>query len=146
MAWVEKDHNDHLVSTPLLCGSSATRPGCPEPHPAWPWMPPGMGHPYSFPNSQGIFIYIPLRFTSREFTWYMYGVGSHLLSILYSMDIALKSVISFVAQWNNCVWSNRYRGIAFTSSLSQIFSQITVTMHCVCYRTKEVHVSSTCNS
>ena len=46
MAWVEKDHNDHLVSTPLLCaGSPTTRPGCPEPHPAWPWMPPGMGHP-----------------------------------------------------------------------------------------------------
>ena len=46
MAWVEKDHNDHLVSTPLLCaGSPTTTPGCPEPYPAWPWMPPGMGHP-----------------------------------------------------------------------------------------------------
>jgi len=46
MAWVEKDHNDRVVSTPLLCaGLPATRPGCPEPHPAWPWMPPGMGHP-----------------------------------------------------------------------------------------------------
>jgi len=38
MAWVEKDHNDHVVSTSLLCaGSPTTRPGCPEPHPAWPW-------------------------------------------------------------------------------------------------------------
>jgi len=37
MAWVEKDHNDHLVSTSLLyAGSPTTRPGCPEPHPAWP--------------------------------------------------------------------------------------------------------------
>ena len=46
MAWVEKDHNDHLVSTPLQCaGSPTTRPGCPGPHPAWPWMPPEMGHP-----------------------------------------------------------------------------------------------------
>ena len=46
MTWVEKDHNGHLVSTLLLCaGSPASRPGCPEPHPAWPWMPPGMGHP-----------------------------------------------------------------------------------------------------
>ena len=45
MAQVEKDHNDHRVSAPLLCaGSPTTRPGCPEPHPAWPWMPPGMGH------------------------------------------------------------------------------------------------------
>jgi len=45
MAWVEKDHNDHLVSTPLLCaGLPATRPGCPELRPAWPRMPPGMGH------------------------------------------------------------------------------------------------------
>ena len=44
MAWVEKDHNAHLVSTPLLCaGSPTSRPGCPEPHPAWPWMPAGMG-------------------------------------------------------------------------------------------------------
>jgi len=46
MAWVEKDYSDHWLSTPLLCaGSPTTRPGCPEPHPAWPWMPPGMGHP-----------------------------------------------------------------------------------------------------
>ena len=31
MAWVEKDHNDHRVSTPLICaGSPNTRPGCPE--------------------------------------------------------------------------------------------------------------------
>ena len=37
MAWVEKDHNDHLVSIPLLCAwSPTTTPGCPEPHPAWP--------------------------------------------------------------------------------------------------------------
>ena len=36
MAWVEKEHNDHRVSTPLLCaGSPTTSPGCPEPHPAW---------------------------------------------------------------------------------------------------------------
>ena len=35
MAWVEKDSNDHLVSTPLPhVGSPTTRPGCPEPHPA----------------------------------------------------------------------------------------------------------------
>jgi len=28
-------------SNPLLCaGSPTSRPGCPEPHPAWPWMPP----------------------------------------------------------------------------------------------------------
>ena len=46
MAWVAKDHSAHPVSTPLLCaGSPTSRPGCPEPHPAWPWMPPGMGHP-----------------------------------------------------------------------------------------------------
>jgi len=44
MAWVEKDHNDHRVSAPLLCaGSPATRPGCPEPHPAWPWIPASFG-------------------------------------------------------------------------------------------------------
>jgi len=46
MAWDEKDHNDHLVSNPLLCaGSPTTRQGCPEPHRAWPWMHPGTGHP-----------------------------------------------------------------------------------------------------
>jgi len=32
MAWVEKDHNDHLVSTLLLrAGLPTTTPGCPEP-------------------------------------------------------------------------------------------------------------------
>ena len=36
MVWVEKHLKDHLVSTPLQCaGSPTTRPGCPEPHPAW---------------------------------------------------------------------------------------------------------------
>jgi len=46
MTRVEKTHNDHLVSTLLLCaGPPTTRPGCPEPHPATPCMPPGMGHP-----------------------------------------------------------------------------------------------------
>jgi len=36
MAWVEKDHNDHPISTPLQrAGLSTTRPGCPERHPAW---------------------------------------------------------------------------------------------------------------
>jgi len=36
MTWVEKDHNDHRVSTPLLCGwSIIARPVFPEPHPAW---------------------------------------------------------------------------------------------------------------
>ena len=30
--WVEKDHNDHLVSTPLLRARlPTTTPGCPEP-------------------------------------------------------------------------------------------------------------------
>ena len=45
MAWVEKDHNDHLISTPLLCARSpTTRPGCPEPHPAWI---PASHHPFA---------------------------------------------------------------------------------------------------
>ena len=44
MAWVEKDHNDHRVSTPLLrAGLPTTRPGCPEPHLTWPWILPRMG-------------------------------------------------------------------------------------------------------
>ena len=29
----------------MCAGSPTSRPGCPEPHPAGPWMPPGMGHP-----------------------------------------------------------------------------------------------------
>jgi len=46
MARVEKDHNDHLISTPLLCaGSPTSRSGCSEPHPAWPCLHPEMGHP-----------------------------------------------------------------------------------------------------
>jgi len=36
MAWVEKDYNVRLVPTPLLwAGLPTTRPGCPDPHPAW---------------------------------------------------------------------------------------------------------------
>ena len=41
MTWVEKDVKHCLVSTPLLCaGLPTAKPGCPEPHPAWPWVPP----------------------------------------------------------------------------------------------------------
>jgi len=43
MAWVEKDHNDQVSTTLLCAGSPNTRPGCPEPHPAWPQMPPATG-------------------------------------------------------------------------------------------------------
>ena len=43
MAWIENDHNDHPVSTPLLrAGSPTTRPGCPEPHQA---THPAIAHP-----------------------------------------------------------------------------------------------------
>jgi len=46
MAWVEKDHNGHLVSTFLMCaGLPTTRPGCPGQHLAWLWMLPERGHP-----------------------------------------------------------------------------------------------------
>ena len=39
MAWVEKDHNDHLISTPLLrAGLLIARPGCPKPQTALPWI------------------------------------------------------------------------------------------------------------
>jgi len=63
MAWVEKGHNDHVISTPLLCaGLPTTRPGCPEPHPAWPWMPPRMGHPQ--PNTLAP-VYIQMSFLYR---------------------------------------------------------------------------------
>ena len=45
-AWVAKDRNAHQLQ-PLLCaGSPTSSPGCPEPHPAWPGMPAGMGHPH----------------------------------------------------------------------------------------------------
>jgi len=57
MAWVEKYLKDHLASTLLSrAGSPTTRPGCPEPHPAWPWMHLGMGHsqsPWATCSSQG---------------------------------------------------------------------------------------------
>ena len=37
MAWVEKDYNDHLVSTPVPQAEvPPTRSGCPELHAAWP--------------------------------------------------------------------------------------------------------------
>ena len=44
--WGGRDLKDHLVPTSLpWAGTPATRPGCPKPHPAWPWTLPGMGHP-----------------------------------------------------------------------------------------------------
>ena len=36
-AGAEKDRNAHRVSVPVPCRwSPGSRPGCPEPHPAWP--------------------------------------------------------------------------------------------------------------
>ena len=49
MASVGRDFKDHLVPTSLLWAGlpttkSPTSSGCPEPHPTWPWTPPGTGH------------------------------------------------------------------------------------------------------
>jgi len=46
MVSVGRDLKDHLVPTPLpSAGTSSTRPGCSELHPAWPWTLPGRGQP-----------------------------------------------------------------------------------------------------
>ena len=50
MAWVGRDLKDRESPDPLPeagppTSISNTRPGCPGPHPTWPWTPPGMGHP-----------------------------------------------------------------------------------------------------
>jgi len=49
-SWVGRDLSDHAAPTPLLhtglsTSISNTRPGCPGPHPTWPWTRPQMGHP-----------------------------------------------------------------------------------------------------
>jgi len=45
-----KEPQQSLSFNPLPCaGLPTTRLGCPEPHPAWPWMPPGhLQHPLHF--------------------------------------------------------------------------------------------------
>ena len=50
MAWVGRDLKDHQAATPTPqagppTSTFNTRPGCPGPHPTWPWTPPGMGQP-----------------------------------------------------------------------------------------------------
>ena len=50
VAWVGRVLKDHQVPTNLTQAvfpttRSRTRSGYPGPHPAWPWTPPGMGHP-----------------------------------------------------------------------------------------------------
>jgi len=42
MFWVGRNLEDHLIPNSLTwAGTPATRPGCSEPHPAWPWTLPG---------------------------------------------------------------------------------------------------------
>ena len=38
MTCVGKDLTAHPFPTPPMGNDSSTRPGCPEPHPAWPWF------------------------------------------------------------------------------------------------------------
>jgi len=50
MAWVGRYLKNHQVATALLQARlpnarSSTRSDCLGPHPAWPWTPPGTGHP-----------------------------------------------------------------------------------------------------
>jgi len=50
MAWVGRDLKDHGSPTPPPqagppTSTFNTRPGCPGPHPTWPWTPPGTEHP-----------------------------------------------------------------------------------------------------
>ena len=47
MAWVGRDLKDHKAPTPPLqagppTSTFKTSPGCPGPHPTWPWTPPGI--------------------------------------------------------------------------------------------------------
>jgi len=52
-----------ISSNPLLCaGSPTSTPGCPEPHPAWPGMPAGMGHPQP-PWTKSIAAFVTLHTT-----------------------------------------------------------------------------------
>jgi len=49
MAWVGRDFKDDLIPTlppweGLTNSKTGTKSGCPGPHPAWPQIPPGMGH------------------------------------------------------------------------------------------------------
>ena len=50
MAWVGRDLKGHESPTPRSqagppTSTFHTSPGCPGPHPTWPWTPPGMGRP-----------------------------------------------------------------------------------------------------
>ena len=45
MSWVERSHKAQSVPTPAVGWLPPTSSGCPGPHPAQPWAPPGMGHP-----------------------------------------------------------------------------------------------------
>ena len=124
MAWLEKDLKDHLVSTPLLyAGSWTTRPGCPEPHPAWPWMPPGMGHPQSpwatcftvsvdFTDLSHVFLsQLFSRLASPSplnFSWHRNYPGSWVTStpLLWTLP---SSTLSFL-KWEKTVHINKDRG------------------------------------
>ena len=119
MAWVEKDHHDHLASTPLLCaGLPATIPGCPEPHPAWPWMPPGMGHPQppwatcssvSPPFTVDLFLLSPLLFKYLSLQCTL----ASILTVALSEDSHLWKRLLFYllsSRWTASKWFYYYKG------------------------------------
>ena len=111
MAWVEKDHNARRVSAPLLCaGSPTSRPGCPEPHPAWPQMPPGMGHPQppgaacsSVMNLEQLFLG-SVEMHYKNCSW---EVVHFMIVMRISLSLFLREVWMFqldAAKWDNSCW------------------------------------------
>jgi len=64
MAWVGRIMK---LNSPPLAGlptsRTATRPGCPGPHPTWPWTPPEMGHPQPLWATCSIYFPLALKTT-----------------------------------------------------------------------------------
>jgi len=117
MAWVEKDHNDHLVSTPLLCAGSPTI------SPAWPWMPPGMGHPQppwatcssaSPPSEMLHFLeyFLQNNFTDHKDRKKPWSPQNHVLCLLKATELGqvalvsteLQNYYSVASQRTNTLW------------------------------------------
>lgn len=95
--WVGRDHQNPSSPTPLQWSrTSSIRSDCPEPHPSWPWVCPGMGHPLPLWSKSCCFTSLIVKnFLKSNLNWASFSLKP--LTLVLSQDTLLKCLsLSFL--------------------------------------------------
>ena len=111
-------------SNPLLCaGSPTSRPGCPEPHPVWPWMPAGMGHPQPLWAACSSHLHFVVSgCLNHTGTWlkntqHTQAESAFQLTSAFCLVLQHMSISSFFCRLDSHVWITKHAQFGHTEAL-----------------------------